>query len=94
MNWRQLSDQKSVKQGLVRKRRSIRAIDQGTVYDIPGRLITVARDIHKATPARVTDATVILRREDGSVDSYHLGPGGRELQHWMASAITKKLGGE
>lgn len=92
MIWRQMSDQRELKRTLKRKHARLRAIDQGTIYDIAGRLITFARDIRKAEgEQRVTDATLIFHRVDGSVASYHVGPGGRELQHWMVGTISKRL---
>lgn len=83
------ADQANLKRKLERKR-SIRAIDQGTMYDIPGMLRKAARTIAR-DPRNVTDVVLIERRADGSTGGYHWGTGGVDRAYWMASQAAEGL---
>lgn len=74
----------------VRKSR-LRAIDQGTIYDVTGNMRRLARAIDRGDEGEITDAVVITRRSNGSIGSYHYGPGPRERSHHMVSTVKKRL---
>jgi hypothetical protein len=57
----------------------LRTIDQGTVYDVPGKLTKLAREIRDGKHGRIEECVVAIRRrnEDGSrkTEGYWYGNG-------------------
>jgi hypothetical protein len=86
---RTITQQSNLKTTL-KKKHGVRAIDQGTVYDIPGQLQKAARDLSR-NPHAVTDAMLIERHSDGTVSTFHWGRGGRPIAHWMAATAKNRL---
>lgn len=75
----------------LKAKRGIRAIDRGTIYDVSGQLRGLARDIDKGDEGAITDAVCIIRRENGSVGSFHWGGSGRAIAHHMVSTVKNRL---
>ena len=73
------------------KNSRIRAIDQGTVYDVVGSMRQVVRRIENGKEGRITDAIVILRGSNGSIGSFHYGTGTRERSHYMVETVKNRL---
>ena len=71
----------------LQKKRSLRAIDQGTVYDLRGQL---ARESRKM-PGDVSDIVMVERHHDGRITTFHWGAGGRETVHFMVSTAKNRL---
>jgi hypothetical protein len=69
----------------------LRAIDQGTIYDVTGKLRGLARSIDRGEEGDITDAVVILRGKNGSVGSFHYGNGSRERAHYLISTVKNRL---
>jgi hypothetical protein len=73
------------------KKSSIRAIDKGTIYDVTGKLRSITRTIERGEEGHITDAIVIIRRDNGSIGSFHLGSGNRERTHHMVCTVQNRL---
>ena len=73
------------------KRRNIRAIDEGTIYDVTGKMRAMVREMERGEEGTITDAVIIIRRNNGSIGTRHFGPGGREIAHWMVSTAKGRL---
>ena len=72
-------------------KRSLRAIDQGTRYDITGLLRRQARAIERGEHGHITDAVLITRDTDGRVRSFHFGTNSAERSHWMAATVANRM---
>jgi len=83
----------------VRGHRNIRAIDTGTVYDIPGNLRRLTRAIECGQEGRVTNLVVIFDTEGTSSEWHlkqnvivkHFGTGDRKDAHWLVSTAKNRL---
>lgn len=80
--WQQDSLKKSIQ-----KKRSVRAIDRGTVYDIRGELLRASRGLS----TEVTDVVMVERHRDGCIKTFHWGAGGRPTAHWMLSTAKNRV---
>lgn len=74
----------------VRKSR-IRAIDQGTLYDVTGKMKHLTRQIEQGKEGRVTDTVIIIRRDNGSIGSFHFGTGNPTVSHHLVSTVKNRL---
>ncbi len=83
--------QTQLKERLKAKRSSIRAIDKGTLYDVPGKLRKMARAIERGEHGDVRNGIVILAKTNNQCDSFMLGKGDRVYAHWMTSTIKNRL---
>ena len=83
--------QEKLKVRLQTKRSSIRAIDQGTLYDIPGKLRKLARAIENGEIGEVRDAVLILSNTSNQISSYALGKSDRIRAHWMVTTVKNRL---
>jgi hypothetical protein len=83
--------QEKLKAQLKVKRSGIRAIDQGTLYDIPGMLRRYAREIEHGRHGEVRNAILILAKSNNQLDSFHLGKDDRIRSHWMVTTIKNRL---
>lgn len=76
------------------KKSGIRAIDRGTVYDVPGRLIRLARQIEKGEHGEVTDVIITYRAKKGGINrvdhSIH-GKSDTETLHFMACRAVEYI---
>jgi hypothetical protein len=86
---RTIAQQTHLKQTL-KKKHGIRAIDQGTLYDIPGKLQHAARNLARDRHD-LTDVVLLERRSDGSMRSFHWGRGGQSTAHWMCATAKNRL---
>jgi hypothetical protein len=82
--------------GQLKAKRSIRAIDQGTLYDIPGKLRHLARAIENGEVGSVRNGIVLLSTfEEGSfrksIKMYAVGPDSLEEMHWMVATLKNRL---
>jgi hypothetical protein len=73
------------------RKHSIRCVDQGTVYDVTGKMRSLVRSIENGEEGTITDVVIIARRNNGSIGSYHYGHGNHELAHWMVSTVKNRL---
>jgi hypothetical protein len=69
----------------------LRTVDQGTTYDVTGKLRWLARAIDRGDEGDITDAVVITRSANGSIGSFHWGKGNRERSHHMVSTVKNRL---
>lgn len=69
----------------------IRAIDQGTVYDVTGKMREITRRIEQGKEGTITDVVIILRGSNGSIGSFHYGTGSRERSHHMVDTTKNRL---
>lgn len=74
-----------------KKKAKLRAIDRGTVYDVPGEMKALARSIDRGEHGEVTDCVVIVRNSDGHIGSFNYGRGNRERAHHMVSTVKNRL---
>jgi hypothetical protein len=87
--------QTQLKERLKAKRSSIRAIDKGTLYDIPGRLRHYARAIESGEMGDVRNAVLIISAFPDStssrqIRSFALGSDDRTEMHWMVSTVKNR----
>lgn len=76
-----------------KKRGGIRVINEGTPYDVPGRLKKWAREIESGKMGRVTDYLLVVRciKEDEiSFEHFLGGTGTPETYMYMARAAEKR----
>jgi hypothetical protein len=68
------------------KKSRIRAIDKGTTYDVPGRMIRLARAIEHGNFGEVTDVICIVRgKKNGAINSqaHFYGKSATDTLHFM-----------
>jgi hypothetical protein len=78
---------------VARKKSNIRAIDQGTPYDVTGRMRRLVRDVEAGHYGEVTDAIVILRGKNGksvNIQPFFYGKSETEVLYFMASRAQLK----
>jgi hypothetical protein len=83
--------QQKLKGQLKAKRASIRAIDKGTISDVPGMLRQYARAIEKGEFGDVRNGVLILSTTNNQVASFAIGKDDRIRSHWMVSTIKNRL---
>lgn len=77
-----------------RTNQSIRPINRGSVYDVAGKLRSLARAIDKGELGHVTDVICSVRAIKGpDVVSYHHNYGVSDVATWyfMASRLQKRI---
>lgn len=74
-----------------KKAGGLRAIDQGTIYDVPGKMKNLARSIERGEEGTITDAVIVIRNANGSIGTFQFGPGNRERSHHMVSVAKNRL---
>jgi hypothetical protein len=75
-------------------RQKVQSIQQGSYYDIPGRIKRMGRSIESGEYGDVTDALVILRYHDEgrlNVKGFHYGTSNVEVAQSMCSRIFTRL---
>lgn len=80
----------------MKKKASIRAIDQGTKYDVSGRLRLLARQIERGEYGVTKNAIVILHSFSGfnggvRINAYHFGTGDIPTAFYMLEAAKKVI---
>lgn len=75
----------------LKAKHGIRAIDQGTPYDLTGKLRWLARDIESGKQGDITDIVVITRERNGQIGSFGWGTGFRAQAHHMVSTVKNRL---
>jgi hypothetical protein len=81
----------------LKKRRGagIRAIDQGTSYDVTGKIRQKVREIEHGTWGRVTDAILLIRYIDPELGvcshGFNIGPGTIDTLYYLTSRHLNKL---
>lgn len=78
----------------MKKKTKLRAIDQGTVYDIPGKLINLARQVRSGELQGVSDVMVVAKTHEKDGYHYHVfgfGCGEPAVQHHMLATGAKRL---
>lgn len=75
------------------KKKTLRAIDRGTVYDIAGKLKNLARSIESGEIVCATDAIVVVRCGHDGKDyrTFGFGQGDPAEQHLMASVFAARM---
>jgi hypothetical protein len=77
------------------KKAKLRLIDQGTAYDVPGRLKSLARAIERGEYGRVTDVGIVVksfRHSDTHMVCKHVGTGTKGDLLMMANHFYRKAG--
>lgn len=79
-----------------KKKNSLRAIDQGTIYDITGQLRRTTRELERDIDGKVCDVVMIVARKNHgqrgmSIDTYHWGTGDKARAHWMLSTAKNRI---
>lgn len=73
----------------------LRAIDQGTRYDVTGMLRKLERKIERGEQGKVSDVMVIVRTvEDGGgvgVEVFHYGNGGIDKAYYMVDSAKGQI---
>jgi hypothetical protein len=77
--------------GQLKAKRNIRAIDKGTLYDVPGMLRQYARGIEKGEFGEVRNGVLILSTTNNQVNSFAVGTEDRIRAHWMVSTVKNRL---
>jgi hypothetical protein len=75
------------------KKAGIRAIDQGTAYDVPGGLKALARAIERGDYGRVTDIGIVVRSfKNRTLHMFpqHIGTGTSSDFMHMAEVLKSK----
>jgi hypothetical protein len=84
----------------VRRKAKVRCIDQGTVYDVVGKLRKLTREIERGDYGPVRDLTIGFTTENTSsgkfqrsktVEMRHFGVGGAQMAHWIASTMKSRV---
>jgi hypothetical protein len=80
----------------MKKKASIRAIDQGMRYDVKGNMRRFVRRVENGDLQDITDIVVVTRRitpPDGqrSIEVFHCGTGTLETAHWMMDSAKRKI---
>jgi hypothetical protein len=75
----------------LKAKRGIRAIDEGTPYDITGKMRWLARRIDHGDEGDITDVVVITRNRNGQIGSFGWGTGFRAQAHHMVSTVKNRL---
>jgi hypothetical protein len=89
-----LCDTAAEKNAKVRRGSKIRAIDQGTLYDVPGKLRRLVREIEKGDLGRVTDVVNAVRIvKDGkvSIRTMYTGTSDMPTLKFMVDRLGKEL---
>lgn len=76
----------------MKKMASIRVIDKGTCYDVPGKLRKLARQIERGEWGDATDVVFSLRYQrkgETRIQSFAAGKSNPETLYYMAQAMTK-----
>jgi len=76
------------------KKTTIRAIDQGTLYDVTGKLRRLTREIERGEHGQVRNILVILdevRPNGSSIDVRHYGESSIATAHWMAATALNRM---
>lgn len=76
----------------LRRKRGLRAIDAGTVYDVGGGLIGVGRQIRKGECGPVSEAVLILKVGD-RIDLRSFGRGDMDAVYRMAMSAARRAEG-
>lgn len=79
-----------------KKHSSLRAINQGTRYDLTGQLRRLARAIERGEEGEVRNILIAFTSENGgdksaSVKAFHYGTGTIGDAHWIASTVKNRL---
>lgn len=78
----------------MKKKTKLRAIDKGTVYDIPGKLINLARQIRSGEMPGCSDVMVVAKTHERDGYHYHVfgfGRGEPAVQHHMLATGAERL---
>lgn len=75
----------------MKKKATLRAIDQGTLYDIPGKLIKLGRTVRSGKLGPITEALIVLKKEAGDYEIYGIGRGDPAQQHLMATIAASRI---
>ena len=75
----------------LKAKHGIRAIDEGTPYDITGKMRWLARRIDHGEEGDITDVVVITRNRNGQIGSFGWGTGFRAQAHHMVSTVKNRL---
>lgn len=77
----------------MKKLKSIRAVDRGTVYDIPGKLKNLARSIESGQMEDVTECIVITKggKDGRDYRTFGFGQGNAAEQHLMGSVFVSRM---
>jgi hypothetical protein len=75
----------------LKSKHGIRAIDQGTPYDVTGKMRWLARRIDHGDEGDITDVIVITRNRNGNISSFGWGPNFRATSHYMVSTVKNRL---
>jgi len=77
------------------KKAKIRVINQGTAYDVPGRLKALARAIERGEYGRVTDVGIVVksfRHTETHMVCKHVGTGTKGDLLMMTNHFYRKAG--
>lgn len=93
---RTITDQQRLKGELQKKHAKIRAIDQGTYYDIPGKLRKMAREIERGERGDIRDAVLLLNEQNTGNGSnvVHMFRWGTDIAsnaHWMLCTAKNRI---
>jgi hypothetical protein len=73
------------------KRSGIRAVDQGTVYDVTGKMRWLTREIESGKQGHITDVLIVTRASNGQIGSFAFGTSHRERAHHMITTVKNRL---
>jgi len=76
------------------KKASIRAIDQGTLYDVTGKLRQLTREIERGERGKVRNVVIILEQikpDSTRIAVCHYGESSRATAHWMTATALNRM---
>lgn len=79
-----------------KKKRSLRAIDQSTRYDITGKMRKLQREIERGEHGEVRNMVVAFSTKNdnnasASVKMFHWGKGDEKDVHWILSTVKNRI---
>jgi hypothetical protein len=75
----------------LKKKRTLRSIDSGTVYDVAGKVQWLQRQIAKGEEGDLTDVVICTRDRDGRMGLFHFGSGDKARAHYMLSSAKNRM---